>query len=186
MEGKYYSGNGNGKGEAEGLPFENPEVSYEHSDVNIGAIIKFGAGLVIAGIIINFIAWGLFHYFSNREDRLEPPAPPLASSRADRLPPEPRLQGAPGSKFPLQSPMKEMDDYRKTEDELLKSYGWVDQKAGLVRIPIERAKQLLLERGFPVRTGQPAASSPAQQGTTAPAAPSETRAGSKNPERSEK
>lgn len=144
---------GNGKGQHDHGIFERPDVAYEKSDVNIGAIVKFTIWLVIAGVLINLIAWGLFRYFSSREDRLEPPAPPLASRGADRLPPEPRLQGAPGSKFPLQSPMLEMDAYRKKESDLLDSYDWVDQQAGTIRIPIERAKQLLLERGFSVRQG---------------------------------
>jgi hypothetical protein len=37
------------------------------------------------------------------------------------------------------------------EDELLNNYGWVDQDAEVVRIPIERAMELLLERGLPTR-----------------------------------
>jgi hypothetical protein len=35
--------------------------------------------------------------------------------------------------------------------ELLEGYGWVDRSAGTVRLPIERAMQLLLERGLPTR-----------------------------------
>lgn len=141
----------NGREKAGGLPFENLEVRHERNEVNIGVIVRFGVWLVVAGIVINFIAWGLFHYFSNREDRLEPPPPPLVSSPSDRLPPDPRLQGAPGSKFPLQNPVLEMEAYKKAEEDLLDSYGWADKQAGRVRIPIERAKQILLQRGLPSR-----------------------------------
>ena len=31
---------------------------------------------------------------------------------------------------------------------MLHSYGWVDQQAGIVRIPIDRAMTLLTERGL--------------------------------------
>ncbi len=41
--------------------------------------------------------------------------------------------------------------YQATEETTLTTYGWVDQNAGTVRIPIDRAKDLLLERGLPVR-----------------------------------
>jgi hypothetical protein len=37
------------------------------------------------------------------------------------------------------------------EEKSLYSYGWVDEKAGIVRIPIERAMDLLVQRGLPVR-----------------------------------
>ena len=37
------------------------------------------------------------------------------------------------------------------EDKTLYSYGWVDEKAGTVRIPIERAMELIAQRGLPVR-----------------------------------
>ena len=45
---------------------------------------------------------------------------------------------------------------RKKEQDALTTYGWVDQHAGVVRIPMERAKDLLLERGLPVRGAAPA------------------------------
>ena len=34
---------------------------------------------------------------------------------------------------------------------LIESYGWVDQKQGIVRVPIKRAMELLVERGLPVK-----------------------------------
>jgi hypothetical protein len=39
---------------------------------------------------------------------------------------------------------------RAHENEVLTTYGWVDQNAGTLRIPIERAKELLIQRGLPV------------------------------------
>ena len=38
----------------------------------------------------------------------------------------------------------------KKENEVLGSYDWVDQKNGVVRIPIDRAMDLLAQRGLPV------------------------------------
>jgi len=46
---------------------------------------------------------------------------------------------------------REINDFREQEDETLNSYGWVDQQAGVVRIPIDRAMQLLVQRGLPTR-----------------------------------
>ena len=60
-----------------------------------------------------------------------------------RLPPEPRLQT---------NPRQDLSDLRAREDQLLNSYGWVDKNTGVVRIPIERAMQLIVERGLPTRS----------------------------------
>jgi hypothetical protein len=38
------------------------------------------------------------------------------------------------------------------QENQLNSYGWVDQKAGVAHIPIERAMELLVQRGIPVRS----------------------------------
>jgi hypothetical protein len=43
----------------------------------------------------------------------------------------------------------EINDFRLKEEQTLNSYGWVDQQAGVVRIPIEHAMQLLAQRGLP-------------------------------------
>ena len=40
---------------------------------------------------------------------------------------------------------------RATEDAILTSYGWVDRQKGIVRIPIDRAIDLVLQRGLPAR-----------------------------------
>jgi hypothetical protein len=52
-------------------------------------------------------------------------------------------------------PAHYLEQLRQGEDEKLNSYGWVDQKAGTVRIPIDRAMDLLIEKGLPVRAGSP-------------------------------
>ena len=45
----------------------------------------------------------------------------------------------------------QLNSIRLAEENTLHSYGWVDEKAGTVRIPIERAMDLLVRRGLPVR-----------------------------------
>lgn len=56
---------------------------------------------------------------------------------------------------------------RRREDLLLDTYGWVDREAGIAHIPIERAIELVLERGLPTRE-EPPSEEPepaAEQGT---------------------
>ncbi len=116
---------------------ENPQVSHEQSDVNVRRILAFGLGLLVAGVVIQLGMWWLFDYFAARTAQLDQPRSPLASSSPrESLPPEPRLQV---------SPAQDLKELRAAEDAMLHSYGWVDQQAGVVRIPIERAMELLAE-----------------------------------------
>jgi hypothetical protein len=124
---------------------ESPEAHHETSDVNIRAIFGFGIGLTIASLIIAAGVWGLFQYFNTREARPVFTVYPLAVDQTS-VPPEPRLQI---------NPRQDMSDLRAREDQVLTSYGWVDKNAGTVRIPIERAMQLVVERGLPARQERP-------------------------------
>jgi len=121
---------------------DNPEVQHESSDVNIRAIFGFALGLLVTGIIIHVLVWVLFQYFNARENRIVAPEFPLAVTQEPRLPPEPRLQT---------NPRQDLSDLRAREDQALRSYGWVDRNAGVVRIPIDQAIKLTLERGLPSR-----------------------------------
>ncbi len=123
-------------------PVDNPEVDHETSDVNIRAILGFGDALFVFAVIIHFVIWILFGYFEGREAKGVAPDYPLAVTQGTRLPPEPRLQV---------SPREDLRDFRAREDEILKSYGWVDTNAGIVRIPIAEAMKLTVQRGLPVR-----------------------------------
>ena len=120
----------------------NPPVAHEHSDVNIRAILGFGVGLIVVAAVVHLLIYVLFGFFSSREGVKVPAEYPLAAAQGDREPPEPRLQT---------DPRRDLADLRAREDELLNSYGWVDKNAGIVRIPIESAMTLMLERGLPAR-----------------------------------
>ena len=52
------------------------------------------------------------------------------------------------------APASELLDLRATEEAVLHHYGWVDRPAGIIRLPIDRAMEVLVERGLPAR-GQP-------------------------------
>ena len=124
---------------------EHP-VEHEHSDVNIRAVLTFGAVLTIVAVVVHLLIYVLFGYFNSRENVQTSAAYPLAAEQGRREPPEPRLQT---------DPRQDLADLRAKEDEALTSYGWVDRNAGVVRIPIDQAMRLTLERGLPSRTERP-------------------------------
>jgi hypothetical protein len=93
---------------------------------------------------VHLLVWVLFGYLSGRETRQGAREHPLALTREAQLPPEPRLQT---------HPREDLRDLRAHEDEVLTSYGWVDKNTGVVRIPIEEAMKIVVERGLPAREG---------------------------------
>lgn len=127
---------------SDGAPGHNPTVHHEGSDVNVGGVFGFALGLAIAAAIIHFAVWVLFTFFAARSSRRVAPEFPLAVQQENRLPPEPRLQT---------NPRQDLSDLRAQEDAILQSYGWVDKNAGLVRIPIEQAMKMTVQRGLPAR-----------------------------------
>lgn len=141
----------------------NPDVSHEHSDVSVAPIAKFVTGLFIFGLIVLALVWGLFRYFDNREKAIEPQASPLARRGDERLPPEPRLQLAPGfgvtredgtrvdlsiTKAPpeLTIPQAEYIVVREQWERELTTYDWADAATGAVRVPIAEAKERYLRQ----------------------------------------
>jgi hypothetical protein len=62
--------------------------------------------------------------------------------RGERPPPVPGLQARPADDLARQ---------RARDAQRLGEYAWVDRPAGRVRLPIERAMELVLERGLPAR-----------------------------------
>jgi hypothetical protein len=129
----------------------NPEVRHEESDVRIKPIVWFGVWLTVSTVVIYFLLYGLFNYFESREAKTETPPPALADER-QALPPEPRLQLAPSQVGQTQPnlrehPLAELKTLKEEEERLLTTYG-VDESSGAIRIPIQRAKQLVLERNL--------------------------------------
>ena len=120
-------------------------VHHETSDANVGGVFAFGVGLLIVGAIILFLVWLLFGYFKGRDAGSGAREFPLAVEQQNRLPPEPRLQT---------NPRQDLIEMRAKEDATLNTYGWVDKTRGVVRIPIDEAMKLTVERGLPSRQAE--------------------------------
>jgi hypothetical protein len=129
---------------------EHAEERYEHQDLSAQGIYAFLVSLIVGGIVVYFIIWGFYHFMEARQRAHQPPPNPLVKQvetdtrivSPDEIKkfPEPRLET---------NERVEIKDFRLKEEQILNSYDWVDQKAGVVRIPIDRAMQLLAQRGLP-------------------------------------
>ena len=120
--------NGNGHG-----------VGYEQSDTGARIIVYSVIGLTVGMVIVCLIVVALFKGF---QELLPKDAPASRMANTQVYPPEPRLQ---------EHPADEIKALRQRNDEVLNRYAWVDQKAGVVRLPIEKAIDIMAKRGFPTR-----------------------------------
>lgn len=135
--------------------------NHQEDAIDFGAIIKTGIGLTVVTVIsygiVLVVYAGLARFNADSGDRRYP----LAAGQENRLPPEPRLQT---------NPKQDLKDLRAAEADVLEHYSWVDRNGGVVRIPIENAMKLALERGFPSRAGVQAIAAADTPATPAPAA----------------
>jgi hypothetical protein len=127
--------------------------SYEHQDLQSSGILYFLLSIVVGVVICLFVLGGVFDFLNHREKASQPAVNPLLTNVPEdtrHIAPE-----YPQSAFP--DPRLEVDErgqlnsVRLGEENTLHTYGWVDEKTGAVRIPIERAMDLLVQRGLPVR-----------------------------------
>jgi hypothetical protein len=125
---------------------------YEHSDADVRSLLKFGLTLLVILVAVLISMKWMFLYFA-KSQQLGPPASPFENTRV--LPPAPWLQVQPRA---------DLHAYCADQLDELNTYGWVDPHNEVVRVPIDRAMDLIAQRGLPARSD--ASSAP---GTTAAA-----------------
>src|SRR6185436_6631285 len=81
----------------------NVEVEHESSDIDVRAVVTFAVVLAISIGVVSFGSTFLFRFFHAQEAKRSPKPGPMALSQKDRLPPEPRLQSAPGFQVKLEN-----------------------------------------------------------------------------------
>ncbi|HJU93845.1 MAG TPA: hypothetical protein VJ656_12980 [Pyrinomonadaceae bacterium] len=141
----------------------NVEVTHETSDVNVRGVLTFAVVLALSTIAIGVGIWMLFKFFNAQQAKAPGPGP-MALSKEERLPPEPRLQAAPGFQLRLENgqivnlekgaPQEEYRVLRRQWEENLRT-GLKDQSGNTVGIPIDDAIKKIVSQGLPTRTKGP-------------------------------
>jgi hypothetical protein len=118
-------------------PDRQRHSGHETTDVSQKSIGLFAIGLVLMiALVLPLLNW-TFWRFEAAARRTDPVQSPWTD---DQVPPAPRLQVQPAA---------DLNRLRREEDQWLSSYGWIDLERKLVHIPIDRAMEILAERGLP-------------------------------------
>jgi hypothetical protein len=112
---------------------------HERKDVDVPALFTIAFLLLLSCIAIFIVVTVMMRYFKVHEPGVTAGQANIPATRSRKFP-QPRLEVKPGAG---------LAELRAAEDEVLNSYGWIDRNKGTVRVPIDRAMQLLLERGLP-------------------------------------
>jgi hypothetical protein len=144
---------------SEANPSNNPygHGSFEREDLSASGVLYFIVGVGALCLVVFLVAVGFYKLLDERAGKAQPDVSPLATNV-----PKDTRNLAEGYKDYLKdnfpAPRLEIDertelnDDRIAEEEKLNSYGYVDDAHVTVRIPIERAMDLIAQRGPPVRS----------------------------------
>ena len=155
-------------------------TGYEQTDVQVTGIVVFLTSLLIFVAVCGVVTYGLGKVFNahlNKEDGPNskwtktaevrdlgnfPSSPALQNKIAEitKTFPTPRVQTDDGN--------LDVADLHAREDLLLDNYTWIDQSKRTVRIPIERAMEIIAQKGLPVAPAPTAQQAPLLAGDQKP------------------
>jgi hypothetical protein len=131
----------------------NVETSHERSDVNVRALAWFFVIFVVFAILTHVLLYLQFKAYAGlMRGATNAPLTAVARPAGSEVPQTPRLQPFPsragGQIVPpnRNTPVTDLEDMRRAEEEALQTPAWIDRQKGVVRIPIEQAKQLAVQR----------------------------------------
>jgi len=133
----------------------NPETHHEKSDVNVRALFKFFIIFVVFAVVTHLLLFMQFKAFRRMfRDQTAEPMTAVARPADAAVPPSPRLQpfetrnvGGQVNPPNTNTPVTDMEQMRAAEEQALHNPGWIDRQKGTVRLPIDVAKQLIVQRG---------------------------------------
>jgi hypothetical protein len=144
---------------------------FEREDLSPAGVMYFMAGLAVVVVLIYVIVSGMYRFLDNYERKHQAAMSPMITPKPDTRAitpedplsfPQPRLESDERTQF---------TGYILNQDQKLMTYDWVDKNNGVVRIPIDRAMDLVVQRGLPVRTEASSAMATAPAKKETPAKP---------------
>lgn len=115
---------------------------HETSDVHFRSVFVTGIGFLGIMVLGLLISWGVYAVFDQYTAAPGSHAETFTRPDPGHQPPGPNLQA---------DPHVALVAMRRIEDSVLTSYGWTSKDSGIVRIPIDQAMKLVVEKGLPYR-----------------------------------
>jgi len=152
----------------------NAHGDFERKDISMNGVVVFLIGLAAMIVISYFVVDVFYHVLEKHFEAEQAPISPLVTNAqrdTRRIPPQYGQDYAKYLQESFPAPQLETDErtqlneVRRREEDILSTYDYVDKNAGTVRIPIDRAMDLLAQKGLPVlpKTGDAAAPSAKSQ-----------------------
>ncbi len=153
---------GKTKHEKSFVDFDRP---YEQNVVGLRGVLYFAVGLFLLVVITFGLMWLLLNVLDDQAQQTDnAERNPMQLSEKERLPPEPRLQGAPGFgvdtkngrvNLELRNPQAEWETMQEVNKDLWENGRKTKTENGaemVTVLPIEEAKKKLLEEGGKTET----------------------------------
>ena len=150
------------------IDHDNPKstdiAGFERQDISGSGVLYFFLALAVGTLVVVFFLVGVFDVLDKRNNAKQAPPNPLAANvPADKdtrhIPKEYEVKAFPEPRLENDERLQLLEIIT-AQEQTLNSYGWADENSKTVRIPIDRATELLAQRGLPVRQ-QGAAETPA-------------------------
>ncbi len=135
---------------------------FEQSDIRVTGIVVFLVALLVFVGVAGILVYGVGKLINAQLDREDGPTSKWATTvnirQLGNLPNNPQMQAKvaeltqqfPTPRVQLDDGNQDVADLHQREDLLLSHYTWVDPSQGKVRIPIERAMEIIAQQGLPV------------------------------------
>jgi len=125
--------------------FTRHDVKFEESDINGRAVVIVGSAVLVFAMLVTVVLYPVFEHFLHVHAEQTPPALP-EFTHGVVMPPEPQVQ---------ENPRRDLASYINQQQFELHRYDVVNRQSGAVTIPIERAMDLLVQRGIPAQKAPP-------------------------------
>jgi hypothetical protein len=123
----------------QGAPVAGARPGHESNRIGLRGLVIFAVALALTIVLVQAVLGLVMERVAHREKPVDAFDPGRLAIEVDQFP-NPRLQ---------QNPMAELDQMNKEERRRIESYGWIDRKAGIARIPVDRAIAILARTGLP-------------------------------------
>jgi hypothetical protein len=131
-------------------------TGHEANTLRVRGLVGFAAALVGVTVLVLVSLSFVMREFSGEEKQLESLALPRFAGDSGGFP-APRIQP---------DPAEELIKMKREDLGRLNDYGWIDRAAGIAHIPVERAIDILAEKGLPTTSAVGSAPAPREDSTS--------------------